>query len=74
MQPLSLISLALATALVSRASSDEITKRASQINGIDVSEDQPNIDWGAVRANGIKFVYIKATEGLGGYLSLPCNE
>ncbi|KAF9967817.1 hypothetical protein BGZ70_008045 [Mortierella alpina] len=32
-------------------------------NGIDVSEDQNNINWAAVRANGVEFAYIKATEG-----------
>lgn len=31
--------------------------------GIDVSNYQPNVDWNAVVHNGIKFVYIKATEG-----------
>jgi len=64
MQPLSLLSLVLTTALVSRASPAEVTKRAPQTNGIDVSGDQPIINWDAVRANVIDFVYIKATEGL----------
>lgn len=31
--------------------------------GIDVSNYQPNVDWNSVVHNGIKFVYIKATEG-----------
>jgi GH25 family lysozyme M1 (1,4-beta-N-acetylmuramidase) len=31
--------------------------------GIDVSGFQPNIDWNAVKANGVEFAYIKATEG-----------
>ena len=35
----------------------------AQPKGIDVSNYQPNIDWKAVVANGISFVYIKATEG-----------
>lgn len=33
--------------------------------GIDVSSYQPNVDWTTVVANGISFVYIKATEGTG---------
>ncbi len=33
------------------------------IHGIDVSKYQGDIDWQAVRAGGIKFAYIKATEG-----------
>lgn len=37
--------------------------------GIDVSSYQPNIDWARVKANGISFVYIKATEGTGPYPS-----
>jgi GH25 family lysozyme M1 (1,4-beta-N-acetylmuramidase) len=30
--------------------------------GIDVSGYQPNVDWAVVKANGVEFVYIKATE------------
>ena len=37
--------------------------------GIDVSDYQPNVDWGAVKANGNSFVYIKATEGTGNHHS-----
>ena len=33
--------------------------------GIDVSSYQPNINWSTVKANGIQFAYIKATEGTG---------
>jgi lysozyme len=33
------------------------------IHGIDVSKYQGNIDWGAVKNSGVKFVWIKATEG-----------
>ena len=35
--------------------------------GIDVSSHQPDINWPAVKANGIQFAYIKATEGTGMY-------
>ncbi|KAG5721529.1 N,O-diacetylmuramidase [Termitomyces sp. T112] len=31
--------------------------------GIDVSSYQPNIDWSTVKANGVEFAFIKATEG-----------
>ncbi len=33
------------------------------IHGIDVSKYQGTIDWNAVAGSGVKFVYIKATEG-----------
>jgi GH25 family lysozyme M1 (1,4-beta-N-acetylmuramidase) len=35
------------------------------IRGIDVSSHQPRVDWARVKADGIGFVYIKATEGVG---------
>ncbi len=41
---------------------------ANQPQGLDVSGYQPNIDWNAVAANGAKFAYVKATEGIG-YIS-----
>ena len=44
------------------------TKRSHPL-GIDVSGYQPNIDWNTVVRNGIKFVYIKATEGTSLYLT-----
>jgi lysozyme len=33
------------------------------VRGIDVSHHQGKIDWSAVKASGIQFTYIKATEG-----------
>ena len=33
------------------------------IHGIDVSKYQGTIDWNAVASSGVKFVWIKATEG-----------
>jgi lysozyme len=33
------------------------------VHGTDVSRFQPPVDWAQVRANGINFVFIKATEG-----------
>ena len=56
MKYLAALALALATAQATPV------KRADP-QGIDVSSYQPNINWGDVVANGIQFVYIKATEG-----------
>ncbi|MDE2016490.1 MAG: glycosyl hydrolase family 25 [Hyphomicrobiales bacterium] len=33
------------------------------IHGVDVSKYQGDIDWNAVRSSGVRFAYIKATEG-----------
>jgi len=33
------------------------------VRGIDVSHHQGQIDWGGVKASGIQFAYLKATEG-----------
>jgi GH25 family lysozyme M1 (1,4-beta-N-acetylmuramidase) len=64
MKLLSVISLALVA--VSQAS--PLEKRAAP-QGIDVSSYQGNINWASVKANGIAFVYIKATEGTGTTIS-----
>ncbi|KAF7316067.1 Secreted hydrolase [Mycena indigotica] len=40
----------------------ENSKRA-QPQGIDVSGFQPSVNWATVKANGVSFAYIKATEG-----------
>lgn len=32
--------------------------------GIDVSADQPTVAWGSVRANGVSFAYVTATDGM----------
>ena len=53
-------SLALVLAIVGATP----VKRSSPL-GIDVSSYQPNINWNTVVKNGIKFVYIKATEATG---------
>ncbi|KAF9238118.1 glycoside hydrolase family 25 protein [Melanogaster broomeanus] len=49
-------------ALVLAVANATPVKRADPL-GIDVSSYQPNIDWTTVANNGVKFVYIKATEG-----------
>ncbi|KAG6897418.1 hypothetical protein C0992_001732 [Termitomyces sp. T32_za158] len=33
--------------------------------GIDISSHQPSVKWSTVKANGVEFAYIKATEGTG---------
>jgi len=62
MKLLSVITLTLVA--VAKADLTELTKRAAP-QGIDVSGYQPNINWAAVKANGVQFAYIKATEGTG---------
>ena len=47
---------------------DPLTDRVTtpddhKITGIDVSKFQSTVDWNAVRASGVTFAYIKATEG-----------
>lgn len=44
-----------------------LEKRADP-KGIDVSSHQPNVNWNTVKASGVTFAYIKATEGTG-YIS-----
>jgi GH25 family lysozyme M1 (1,4-beta-N-acetylmuramidase) len=45
-------------------STENLQKRA-QAKGIDVSSKQCDTDWHTVRDNGVSFVYIKTTEGIG---------
>jgi lysozyme len=42
---------------------NEPSKSKYPIRGVDVSHHQGRVDWNAVRASGISFAYIKATEG-----------
>ena len=58
------VSLSMVSAFAGPIADAELTlaKRA-QPSGIDVSSYQPDVDWKKVKANGISFVYIKATEG-----------
>ena len=61
----------LAVAVAALASPPDVTlaKRANPY-GIDVSGHQPSVNWNTVKANGIIFAYIKATEGTGRCRSL----
>jgi hypothetical protein len=38
---------------------------AAMPKGIDVSSFQPSVNWNTVKANGVTFAFIKATEGTG---------
>jgi len=55
--------LSLAAAAIASPLNSTLVGRQSQPQGIDVSGFQPNVDWNAVKANGISFTFIKATEG-----------
>lgn len=46
---------------------------AARVPGIDISKQQPQVDWPAVRGAGYAFCYIKATEGVG-YVSPTLDE
>ncbi|KAA1472409.1 glycoside hydrolase family 25 protein [Dentipellis sp. KUC8613] len=54
-----LLAISSAAAVVG---SPVLEKRADP-EGIDVSSYQPSINWSTVKANGVTFAYIKATEG-----------
>jgi GH25 family lysozyme M1 (1,4-beta-N-acetylmuramidase) len=45
-------------------STGEAALAVAQSPGMDVSSFQGNINWGAAKANGARFAYIKATEGV----------
>lgn len=57
-----LLALVVAAAISFTSASTTLVKRANP-QGIDVSHWQGTINWNTVKANGVSFVYIKATEG-----------
>jgi hypothetical protein len=57
-----LFPLVILAATLARGSLVALEARA-QPQGIDVSGFQPNVNWATVKANGISFAFIKATEG-----------
>jgi len=57
MKWLAVLSLAIATV------ADPVLQKRANPKGIDVSGYQPNVNWNAVKASGVTFAYIKATEG-----------
>ncbi|PFH53040.1 glycoside hydrolase family 25 protein [Amanita thiersii Skay4041] len=56
------LTLSIAHASPIEAEKRELSERATPY-GIDVSGYQTSINWSTVKANGISFAYIKATEG-----------
>jgi GH25 family lysozyme M1 (1,4-beta-N-acetylmuramidase) len=60
----SILTLAATAVFATPIANTTLTKRA-QPQGIDVSGHQPTINWATVRANGVEFAFIKATEGTG---------
>ena len=58
----------IASALASPLPEASLEKRADPI-GIDVSDFTTGVNFNTVKANGVSFVYIKATEGTGARLS-----
>ncbi|KAF8650920.1 hypothetical protein AX16_005019 [Volvariella volvacea WC 439] len=63
MKSIAILAWAASTAFASPVEKT-VEKRASP-QGIDVSNYQPNINWNTVKANGVSFAFIKATEGTG---------
>jgi lysozyme len=55
--------VALAAGIYSYAIHWRPSLRHYPVQGIDVSHHQGNVDWSKVRAAGVAFAYIKATEG-----------
>ena len=53
----------LSATLASLAGALPLLEKRASVLGIDVSAFQPSINWNTVKANGVQFVYIKATEG-----------
>ncbi|CAE6434196.1 unnamed protein product [Rhizoctonia solani] len=45
------------------ATAYETVEEFARLSGIDVSGHQKNVDWGAQKKAGVKFAYVKATEG-----------
>jgi GH25 family lysozyme M1 (1,4-beta-N-acetylmuramidase) len=46
-----------------QAASNVVSPAVSGLPGLDVSSHQGNVNWSAVKSNGAKFAYVKATEG-----------
>ena len=58
-----LLALVLVSVLATRARSWFLPAGPDWVQGIDVSHHQGAIDWGAVGSDGVRFAWIKATEG-----------
>lgn len=64
MRALSLMLLTLGVAVGSGATARAEAPAASDLLGMDVSGWQPTVDWPRAWADGARFVYVKATEGV----------
>jgi hypothetical protein len=68
---------AVPTGQLSSATNSTLHKRAT-LKGIDVSDFTTGVNFNTVKANGVAFVYIKATEGTSAcslpYISHPKNN
>ena len=53
----------LACGLSLAAASGIAQGRATRLRGVDVSNYQPSVDWGAVRRSGRRFAFVLATDG-----------
>lgn len=53
----------LALALTAVYATPTTLQKRADPQGIDVSGFQPTVNWAAVKANGLTFAFIKATEG-----------
>ncbi len=62
--------LSLAAVAIASPLNSTLAGRQSQPQGIDVSGFQPNVNWNTVKANGISFAFIKATEGTSEFPSM----
>lgn len=59
-----LLSLVFAVSLLVNVYANPVAlERRASPQGIDVSDFQPDVAWSTVKANGVSFAYIKATEG-----------
>lgn len=69
-----LFSSTLALVGLAAAVPEELSKRA-EVKGFDVSHYQPNVDFkAAYNTGGLRFVYIKATEGTTYKVCLPLQS
>ncbi len=60
----SILSGAFLVSAVAWGASPAAAADPGETHGIDVSHHQETVDWGAVAASGVHFVYCKATEGV----------
>ena len=62
---LCIVAMAAALAFMGRSRVNSFFAQKYELQGIDVSHYQGDVDWNALRAQGVDFSFIKATEGSG---------